>query len=78
MGGGAVLGVDGIEKGSQYAALWGASAEYEGGGGVGAQSDRLGVIGLEVLDQVTDRWESHKSFSLETSPSGMTVLNAEL
>ena len=42
--GGAVMGVEGIEQGTQHAALRGASADAEGRGCMGAQSYPLSAV----------------------------------
>lgn len=45
----AVHGVEGVEQRAQHTALWGASAETDGCGDVGAHSNPLSVITEEVL-----------------------------
>ena len=47
---GAVVGVECIEQGTQHAALWGASAEAEGRGCMGAHSYPLRAVCQKVLN----------------------------
>lgn len=56
VGGGAVMGVEGAEKGPQHTVLWGAGAEAKRCGRMGAYSKPLGSVQQEVQDSVADGW----------------------
>ncbi len=55
MGGGAVMGLEGVKKGTQHRALWKAGAEAKAGGVVVAYLHLLRAIGQKVLNPQADR-----------------------